>query len=521
MLKVRDWSVTKKFLTGIIPVLGLVSALLVIVLGTGQKSALVHALKNKGTNTAEFLAAISVEPILSYNFSYLENYVKDTARDEDVVYAAVLDKQGNPLARSGEEPKDKSGLLDFSGPVMQGKDQIGTVRLVLTQKFVNESTRKAGGIIVILCVGAGVLVSFIVYRLFKSIIVDPLASLKGSMERLTAGDLDLTVEVRSNDEVGALGQSVGSMIRRLRDVVANVKTASNSVFEGSRQMSSAAEQLSQGTSEQAASAEQASSSVEEMNATIRQNADNALQTEKIAQKSASDALTSGSAVAQTVNAMKDIAGKISIIEEIARQTNLLALNAAIEAARAGEHGKGFAVVAAEVRKLAERSQSAAGEISQLSNSSVQIAEQAGAMLSKLVPDIQKTAELVREITAASKEQASGADQINSALQQLNRVVQQNAGSAEELSSTAEELSSQAEQLQSTISFFQVGHGEGPAMQRTAPALKKPLQTAHAKPEAKKARQTVLATRKGVALDLAAGGPGNGNGDHRDAEFEKF
>ena len=160
-------------------------------------------------------------------------------------------------------------------------------------------------------------------------------------------------------------------------------------------------------------------------------------------------------MSETVGAMKDIASKISIIEEIARQTNLLALNAAIEAARAGEHGKGFAVVAAEVRKLAERSQTAAGEISQLSTTSVEVAEKAGQMLAKLVPDIQKTAELVQEISAASKEQTTGADQINSAIQQLNQVIQQNAGAAEEMSSTAEELSSQAEQLQGTIAFFKV------------------------------------------------------------------
>jgi methyl-accepting chemotaxis protein len=301
-------------------------------------------------------------------------------------------------------------------------------------------------------------------------ITTPLGEAVAASNKLSNGDLMISLDVKSTDETGQLLSAMKTMAEKLRTVVADVKTASSNVASGSDQLSAGAQQMSQGTTEQAASTEEASSSIEEMNATIKQNSDNAMQTEKIALKSAVDAQESGKAVSQTVTAMKDIAQKISIIEEIARQTNLLALNAAIEAARAGEHGKGFAVVAAEVRKLAERSQSAAGEISQLSSSSVQIAEQAGEMLARLVPDIQKTAELVQEITASSKEQSGGADQINGAIQQLNQVVQQNTGAAEEMASTAEELSSQAEQLKSTISFFKVdggGHGRaslaGPAL----------------------------------------------------------
>jgi methyl-accepting chemotaxis protein len=335
-------------------------------------------------------------------------------------------------------------------------------------------------------------------------------------KRLSEGDLNIDIKVDSKDEIGRLMEAMKVMVDKLRNVVVDVKTASDNVASGSEQLSAGAQQMSQGTTEQAASTEEASSSIEEMNATIKQNADNAMQTEKIALKSASDAQESGKAVSQTVTAMKDIAQKISIIEEIARQTNLLALNAAIEAARAGEHGKGFAVVASEVRKLAERSQSAAGEISHLSSTSVQIAEQAGQMLAKLVPDIQKTAELVQEITASSKEQSSGADQINGAIQQLNQVVQQNAGAAEEMASTAEELSSQADQLQTTISFFRVD-----GLDRTAAGPRKALrpvhhaQIAHVAPKA--AKQGGFA--KGVHLDM--GHEGKVKSDSRDSEFEKF
>jgi methyl-accepting chemotaxis protein len=336
-------------------------------------------------------------------------------------------------------------------------------------------------------------------------------------KRLSEGDLNTEIKVDSKDEIGSLMAAMKAMVDKLRNVVVDVKTASDNVASGSEQLSAGAQQMSQGTTEQAASTEEASSSIEEMNATIKQNADNAMQTEKIALKSATDAQESGKAVSQTVSAMKDIAQKISIIEEIARQTNLLALNAAIEAARAGEHGKGFAVVASEVRKLAERSQAAAGEISQLSSSSVHIAEQAGQMLAKLVPDIQKTAELVQEITASSKEQSSGADQINGAVQQLNQVVQQNAGAAEEMSSTAEELASQADQLQATISFFKVdSNGSDRAalagrIQRAVKPVSR-VQIAHMAPK------TGFAA-KGVHLDL--GQASHSKSDSKDSEFEKF
>jgi len=279
---------------------------------------------------------------------------------------------------------------------------------------------------------------------------------------------DLTVEGKIVSDKDLLGQSLQQMLEKLRNVATEGRAGAENVSAGSQQLSSITEQMSQGATEQAAAAEEASSSMEQMVSNIRQNADNATETEKIALKSAEDAKEGGEAVSETVRAMKEIAEKISIIEEIARQTDLLALNAAIEAARAGEHGKGFAVVASEVRKLAERSQTAAGEISKLSSSSVEVAEKAGDMLSKLVPDIQKTAELVQEIAAASNEQNTGAEQINKAIQQLDQVIQQNASASEELSSTAEELSSQADQLQRTIDFFKIEIGGVEKMRQSFP-----------------------------------------------------
>ncbi|MCP4754158.1 MAG: methyl-accepting chemotaxis protein [Proteobacteria bacterium] len=319
-----------------------------------------------------------------------------------------------------------------------------------------------------------------------------------------------------------IGVFLGILVTRsIAQALMVVNIASENVAAASQGLSSTSEEISQGSSEQAAAAEEASSSMEEMASSIRQNADNALQTDKIAVKSAEGAKEGGVAVEQTVSAMKEIAEKISIVEEIARQTDLLALNAAIEAARAGDHGKGFAVVASEVRKLAERSRTAAAEISKLSNSSVEIAESAGEMFGRMAPDIQKTADLVQEISAASNEQKIGADQINSAIQQLEQVVQQNATGSEEMASTAEELSSQAEELKATIASM-INLSKDQRGGRGAP-----FQT-HGKSPGMKFKQGQTDIGKdpkrlpsGVELDLGETFKSSTSGDSIDDEFERM
>ncbi len=342
------------------------------------------------------------------------------------------------------------------------------------------------------------------------------------VREVAEGDLTKMAEITNRDEIGELLGNVNVMIERLRGVVGDALSASENVSAGSQELSASSEQVSQGATEQAASAEEASASMEEMAANIKQNADNAAQTEKIARQSAKDAEESGAAVSRAVEAMRTIADKIVIVQEIARQTDLLALNAAVEAARAGEHGKGFAVVASEVRKLAERSQSAAAEISAMSGDTVKAASNAGDMLGRLVPDIRKTAELVSEISAACREQDIGAAQINEAIQQLDKVTQQNAGASEQMSATSEELAAQAEELQASIAFFKVdGAGSKAGFKKPAakPAAKAPAARPTVVSNKNVATRSVAAQQaraKGFALDMSMGGPDASDDDFRES-----
>ena len=351
-------------------------------------------------------------------------------------------------------------------------------------------------------------------------LVSMVGNLKGAANvavRISEGDL--TVQPKALSEKDLLGLALVKMLENLRKTVGEVAEATHNVAGGSSGMSATAQQLSQGATEQAAAAEESTSSMEEMAASVQQNADNARQTEKIASQAAVDARAGGEAVVRTVGAMKQVAEKIAIIEEIARKTDLLALNAAVEAARAGEHGKGFAVVASEVRKLAERSQTAAAEISRLTVDGVDTAEGAGRLLGKLVPDIQKTAELVREIAAASSEQSTGAAQVNKAIQQLDQVIQQNSAASEEMAGTAEELAHQAEVLESSIGFFKTGEERAQASAHaSAAAARKVASRATGGNRAGLARMKQAIQTGGATIHLNAHAV---DADHLDQDFEAY
>jgi methyl-accepting chemotaxis protein len=420
----------------------------------------------------------------------LTHYGTLVSNDDD---KAMLDADRKAI-QDYEAMGDRSMGLVKSGKVSEGIDTLlagGALAKVTWDAFVSHAdfNAKLGaqgadradsiestGFTTSIAVSIATLVALVVMGL---LIVRSLMSQLGgepdyaqSMVRKVAdGDLTVDVQVRTGDTTSLLA-SMKAMTEKLREVVGEIRTSSDSLASASEEISASAQSLSQSATEQAASVEETSASVEEISSTVSQNAENAKVTDDIASRAATQAKEGGEAVAQTVVAMRQIAQKIGIIDDIAYQTNLLALNAAIEAARAGEHGRGFAVVAAEVRKLAERSQVAAQEIGSTAESSVERAEQAGNVLSQIVPSIQRTADLVQEISAASREQTTGLNQINGTVGQLSQTTQSTASASEQLSSTSEEMSAQAIRLQQTIAYFRTGKDPAVASVRSAPTARK-------------------------------------------------
>ena len=393
-----------------------------------------------------------------------DSYLDPEGHSVEASFAGTISENGVDTKAVNEALAGKTNaevIIDYNGnPVYSAYTpvQFGSVTWAMIAEIdeaeVMEPVQRLGNEILIVAIIVGVII-VVVSIIFARSIANPINKGVEFAKKLSNGDLTATVDVDQKDEIGVLAQALRDMTYKLKEVVANIQNGADNIAAASQQTSSSSQQMSQGSSEQASSTEEVSSSIEEMTSNIQQNTDNAQETEKISKKAAESIQKGNEATQTSVQSMKDIAEKISIINDIAFQTNILALNAAVEAARAGEHGKGFAVVASEVRKLAERSGEAASEIDEKSKSGVEISEQAGKQLEEIVPEIEKTSRLVQEITAASSEMNNGADQVNSAIQQLNQVTQQNAASSEELATSAEELSSQAEQLKQVTSFFRL------------------------------------------------------------------
>jgi methyl-accepting chemotaxis protein len=425
-----------------------------------ERTALLTELEKQTARAADLLAQNVASSMFTFNKDNISATLAAFASDPAIRFIELKDISGKVSGSSGQNYPNAT--ITVTRPIkFDKKELVGSVTLAMSTASVDETLSRDWWNIVVREIAGLALLALVLTVLLRREIVRPISLLADRLKDIAQGDGDLTkrIDYDARNEIGEVAHWFNQFVDKLAPVIAQVRTTANSLSSASDQVSASAQSLSRGTSEQAASVQETTASLEQMNASISQNADNSKQMEKMATEGAYEMAQCDQIVADAVNAMKLITDKISIVEEIAYQTNLLALNAAIEAARAGEHGKGFAVVASEVRKLAERSQAAAQEISSLTSNSVSTAERAGESLRALVATIRKTAELVQEVATASREQATGVAQVNRAMTQVDQVTQHNAAAAEELSATAETMNSQANELQQLMARFKVSKME--------------------------------------------------------------